>query len=300
MTDIVIIFGATASGKSQTAIQLAKQFLAEKKTPVIINADALQQYSDLPILSAQPKQYDKDICCHRLYGFLPADSNNDVASWLGRAMAEITNGFLKNKIPIVVGGSGLYIKTLLIGLSPMPAVPQAIKNQMIKTINATPEKLIDYYQQLEIHDPTTAKKLAKNDKARIIRALSIFIASQKPLSEWQALPPIGGLKDKFPEKKITYHHLMPPREILWNNITHRTSAMLADGVLEEYKIFLQHYHKKNLPIKKTIGAKSIEQYLAHKIDKSELQQHITIATRQYAKRQATWYRGQLHDIFENG
>ena len=197
--DIVIIYGPTAAGKTQQfALTLAQEFLCTKtKRPVIINADALQQYRDLPLLSAQPNDDDKKICQHLLYGFLPATADSNVVNWLGAATAHIDHALRANHVAIVVGGSGLYIKTLIAGLSPMPAVPDSIKKNLMESLEADPSKLLDYYQQLEQADPQLAKKLARQDKTRIIRALSVFLATGTPLSQWQAQPPSGGLLELF-------------------------------------------------------------------------------------------------------
>lgn len=306
--NIVVIYGPTASGKTQFAIELAKKILSQKNDkkngaatlPVIINTDALQQYHDLPLLSAQPNADDKKICPHVLYGFLSAQEESNVANWLRLALTEVQNCFTQNHLPILVGGSGLYIKTFLTGLSPMPNVPPEIKNNLVDGLAANPEKLQDYYQQLLAHDPEGAKKLAKNDKTRIIRALSILMATGQPLSTWQAVKPQGGFLDSFPHAKIDYYYLAPPREQLLNNIRQRTMQILAQGAIAEYQDFLNQSpaHHKDLPIKKTIGAQAIERYLAGDMTMEKLQEHIIVETRQYAKRQATWYRGQLQPLFE--
>ena len=302
--DIIIIYGPTAAGKSKHALTLAKKIHAENKTPVIINADALQQYRDLPLLSAQPSDDDKKICQHLLYGFLPATADSNVVDWLRLAIAHIDQALKANHVPIVVGGSGLYIKTLIVGLSPMPTVPDDIKKNLMDELKNNPSKLLDYYQQLENADPKLAQKLARQDKTRIVRALSVFLATGKPLSQWQAHPPSGGLLEVFPDKKISYHYIQPPREVLLANITTRTSNMLAHGAVEEYKKLRAKYGDApfppfpHLPIDKTIGASVVNNYLHHNIDLQQLQEQIIIETRQYAKRQATWYRGQLQHLFE--
>ncbi|MDI9314048.1 MAG: tRNA (adenosine(37)-N6)-dimethylallyltransferase MiaA [Hydrotalea sp.] len=301
--DIIIIYGATASGKSQLALDMAKKITAAGKQPVIINADALQQYRDLPLLSAQPSADDKKTYPHLLYGFLNPSDESNVASWLNLAISDIKKTIADGSIPIVVGGSGLYIKTLIAGISQMPTVPAEVKKTMIQSAATNPAILQDYYRELTMVDPPLAGKLPRHDATRIIRGLSVFRATGKPLSVWQSTAPRGGLLELFPDKKISYHYVEWPRAVLLQHITRRTEQIIANGadnaVVGEYKRFMaNHPHDGNsLPIHKTIGADAVADYIQQKIDLQQLQERIIIETRQYAKRQVTWYRGQLQRFF---
>lgn len=303
MNDIIIIFGPTASGKSTLAITLADQLADEGRAAAIINADAMQQYQSLPILSAQPSQTMQKKYPHLLYGSLAPDAVSDVASWLKNCTQLLDKLLAAGQTPIVVGGTGLYILALLQGLSPMPTIPSELKQQMVDAwLQDKIATCQGWWQELRTCDPAAAARINPHDSVRLMRALLVYRVSGRSLSDWQAAPRVGGLDQLYPDKKIAHHHLSPDRGELRQRIIARTEHIFADNkVIEESRAFWQQYGDKatHYPIVKTIGARVIKDYIDGKDNKADCLARVIIETHQYAKRQETWYRGQLQPIFSS-
>jgi len=283
---IHIIGGPTASGKSALALELA-----ENHDGTIINADSMQIYDDLPILTAQPPKEDLEKTPHELYGVLHPNEACSAGNWREMVEPLIQKILNENKTPIVCGGSGLYIKALVEGLSPIPDIPDEVRNAVVKryeTIGAQ-----EFYKDLEERDPDMAARFHVNHKARIIRAMEVLEATGQSLSEWQKLPPLNP-----PENwKFKIHKVMPERDILYQRCNDRLLWMIDNGALEEVEAFDKRIHSAevegNKPLCKALGFKPLRDYLRGNLSKDDAIAQAQQETRHYAKRQITWFKHQL-------
>ena len=280
---IILISGPTASGKSKFAIQLAKKINGE-----VINADSMQIFKELKILTARPQQNDFKNIKHHLYGFKSVKDNYSTGNWLKDAKKKINNIKKKNKIPILVGGTGLYFKALIDGIVKIPDIPLTIRNRIRKKQSKIGQ--IKFYSELIKLDPLCKKKINKNDSQRSIRAYEVKKFTNKSLFDWYSETYSDFNQDSFIKLHIDY-----PREKLIERISIRTNEMLRDGAIKEAKRFYKLRVKKDLSSNKVIGLSEIKEYLDKRIDLTELKEKISIKTRQYAKRQSTWARGQMSD-----
>lgn len=286
LATVHIIAGPTASGKSDTAIQLA-----EKLDGVIINCDSQQIYDGLPLLSAQPSDEDKARVPHRLYATLHP---NDVCSAGNyREIAEpIINEVIESgKTPIICGGTGLYIKALIDGLSPIPDIPKDIRDAVVARYEKIGAEA--FYAELEAHDPEMASRFHVNHKARIIRAMEVLEATGKSLAEWQEMPRSGP-----PENwQFEIHKTLPEREDLYDRCNRRFEWMVENGALEETKEFAARLEsgdvKEGVPLCKALGFRELRAHLNGELELDEAIETAQGITRRYAKRQVTWFRNQL-------
>ncbi len=270
---ILIITGCTASGKSAFALEYA-----HKNNGVIINADALQQYQQLPILSAQPLDYQG--ISHELYGYLPPDAISNAHDWCKKAVDAINNAQKIGKNPIIVGGTGMYIKSLIAGLSPIP---------FVATNHDYTESTQQLYEKLFAIDKKWALSIMPQDRQRIIRGLNVFAATNKTLSDWHLVPKIPYITQEYDIKNIEM-----PTDILRTRIRQRLNQDF-DNMVAEMAEFVKKFPNitENSPIMKIIGAKLLWQYHHQLRDLSNIQAEIFNQTCQYAKRQRTWFRHQL-------
>ena len=280
---IILISGPTASGKSKFAIQLAKKINGE-----VINADSMQIFKELKILTARPQLNDLKNIKHHLYGFKSVKDNYSTGNWLKDAKKKINNVKKKKKIPILVGGTGLYFKALIDGIVKIPDIPLTIRNRIRKKQSKIGQ--IKFYSELIKLDPLCKKKINKNDSQRSIRAYEVKKFTNKSLFDWYSETYSEFNQDSFIKLHIDY-----PREKLIERISIRTNEMLRDGAIKEAKRFYKLRLKKDLSSNKVIGLNEIKEYLDKRIDLTELKEKISIKTRQYAKRQSTWARGQMSD-----
>ncbi len=280
---IILISGPTASGKSKFAIQLAKKINGE-----VINADSMQIFKELKILTARPQLNDLKNIKHHLYGFKSVKDNYSTGNWLKDAKKKINNIKKKNKIPILVGGTGLYFKALIDGIVKIPNIPFAIRNKIRKKQSKIGQ--IKFYSELIKLDPLCKKKINKNDTQRSIRAYEVKKFTNKSLFDWYNETYSDFTQDSFIKLYIDY-----PRVRLLERISSRTNQMLVDGAIKEAKSFYKLQIKKDLSSNKVIGLNEIKEYLDKRININELKEKISIKTRQYAKRQSTWARGQMSD-----
>ena len=275
----ILLFGPTASGKSKLAVDIAKKLNGE-----IINADSMQIYKEIKILSARPN--DK-IIKHHLYGFVSATENFSVGSWYKLAAAKIKEINKKEKIAIVTGGTGLYFKVLVDGLAEIPDVP-TIDYSYLKPIGRW--MMQNHYAK---RYPKIFDGINRNDIQRVSRAISVYNATGITLNDWKKK--IN--KKYFNSKEFIKICLIPPKPTLEERIKKRFLDMLKKGAIEEAKKYreldlsLHTLHTSN----SIIGLKEIESFLAKKISMKELKEQALIKTRQYAKRQFTWQRGQMKD-----
>jgi tRNA dimethylallyltransferase len=278
---IILVAGPTAAGKSALAL-----YLARKNRGIIINADAMQIYAGLPILSAQPSAAEMLEIPHRLYGVLDAAVKSSVGSWLELAAGAVRKTMDAGYVPILVGGTGLYFTALLGGLAPIPSIPGDVREKT----QALYDNLNEDKFRIELAklDPETAARLAKNDRQRSIRAYEVALHTGKPLGYWhkEAAP---SLVEGF---DIEPHLLMPERDTLYAACDNRFAKMMAEGAVEETKQFLSRNLDTELPAMKTLGLREISAYLKNEITLDEAITQGQQATRNYAKRQMTWFRNQ--------
>ncbi|MGN0929997.1 MAG: tRNA (adenosine(37)-N6)-dimethylallyltransferase MiaA [Alphaproteobacteria bacterium] len=285
---VKIICGATASGKSAKAIELAL-----KNNGVIINADSQQVYRELPILTACPCEQDLALVPHKLYGFIGGDERMDASKWCEFAVAEIKKVFEEGKQPYVVGGTGFYIKALTEGLSVIPSVPQKIRDLVRK--EGIGAKVADLYNIVKKYDPDLASRISPNDKQRILRGIEVFRATGVPLSAWQRNKKIRPLGDmEFDIELVDFEMCELERRIKF-----RTSKMLESGAIDEVEALYRLGYDERAGIYKVLGVKEIKDYLDGKMTMSDLKDKIILITRQYAKRQRTFFKTQINALKNN-
>ena len=278
---IVLISGPTASGKSSFAIQLAKKINGE-----IINADSMQIYKQLRILSARPdpKKYQK--INHHLYGFHDAKKNFSTGDWLKLARQKIKKIQKKNMIPIIVGGTGLYFKALVDGLVSIPNIPARHRKEVRNLHQRLGQR--EFFKKLLKIDSSYKGKINPSDSQRSIRAYEVKKFTKKSLYEWFKNTKSDFSRDDFVKIYIDY-----PRQELIERINIRTDQMIKKGAIKEVKDFLKLKIKKDMSVLKAIGISEIKGYLSKKKELDEIKEKISIKTRQYAKRQSTWARGNM-------
>jgi len=276
-----IICGPTASGKSSLSLDLAHY-----KKGNIINADSMQMYKDLPILSAQPSNDNHKEIPHFLYGSLGITETHSVGKWLEKIRYLLPKH--PNHPSLFVGGTGLYIKSLLEGLSPIPDVPESLRSELSSLLlSSSKEHVFDLLQK---EDPLSAQKIGPHNSQRILRALEVIRYTKKSLVDWQKEPREKIAKFPLPIKIIL---IDPDREALYESINHRVSSMLESGAIEEVTALKERGITPSHTSIKTIGYEEIFAYLDHALSRKEMIEQIQQKTRNYAKRQITWFRHQL-------
>ena len=278
---IILISGPTASGKSEFAIKLAKKINGE-----IINADSMQVYKQLQILTARPKKINQQKIKHHLYGFQSVKKNFSTGAWLKLTKSKIKQIQKKNKVPILVGGTGLYFKSLTDGLVKIPNIPIKVRNE----IRSLQKKLgqENFYQKLIKLDPLVKNKINFNDAQRSIRAFEIKKFTKKSIVKWFQNTKVLFDKDSFIKIYINFS-----RSDLLERIIKRVDKMFEKGAITEVKKFNRLKVKKENSANKVIGIEEIGKYLKGEINLTETKERIYIKTRQYAKRQTTWARGHM-------
>jgi tRNA dimethylallyltransferase len=274
---LALIAGPTASGKSALALALA-----ERTNGVIVNADSAQVYRDLPILSAAPSPADMARAAHRLFGYLDGSQPSSAAQWAQRARDEIRDVHSHGRLPILVGGTGLYLRTLLEGIAPVPLIDEAVRRQ----VREAPVE--ENRARLMAVDAATAARLKPMDKTRIARALEVVLSTGRSLSEWQKQLE-GGIADQLELRPII---LLPPRDWLYRRCDERFVSMMDQGAVDEVKALLARQLDPELPIMRSIGVREIGAYLSGRISLPEAVAAGQQATRRYAKRQYTWFAHQ--------
>ena len=285
--DAILITGPTASGKSALALDLARTC-----DGVVINADSMQVYDTLRVLTARPSEADMGGIEHRLYGHVPADSTYSTGSWLRDMETVLSDLRREGKMPVVVGGTGLYFKALTGGLSDMPAIPDEIRSHFRRRL--ADEGAAALHAELQSADPQSSARLNDQDGQRIVRALEVHAATGKTLSHFQSVTG-PGLIDGTRARKIV---VLPDRAVLAERINRRFAQMLETGALEEARALLQRRLDPALPVMKAIGVPEIAAYLQGQLTLAEVTARGSAATRQYAKRQMTWFRNQMDDSWE--
>jgi len=278
---IVLISGPTASGKSSFSINVAKKINGE-----IVNADSMQVYKSLKILTARPTKKDQENIKHHLYGVINLDKNFSTGQWLEAAIKNIKAIQKKNKIPILVGGTGLYFQSLINGLVKIPEIPVKFRNQVRLIQKNDGQK--KFYKKLLKIDPKIKGRFDPNDSQRSIRAYEIKLFTKVSMYEW-----LKKTKPEFKNSEFIKLYINFKREELIERISQRTNRMIEEGAVNEVKRFIKLKIKKDQSINKVIGIDELTQCLNKKITLDEASEMISIKTRQYAKRQATWARTRM-------
>ena len=278
---IILISGPTASGKSNFAIKLAKKINGE-----IVNADSMQVYKELKILSARPDPKDYQKIKHHLYGFHNVKKSFSTGDWIKLAVKKINELKKRKKIPIFVGGTGLYFKALTDGLVNIPNIPIRSRNKIRVLQETLGQK--KFYQKLLKLDLKSKNKINPTDVQRSIRAYEVKLFTKKSLHDW-----FRKTKSYFKEDAFYKIYIDYPRKDLIKRIEKRTEQMIKMGAISEVKRFIKLKIKKDNSVNKAIGVNEIKEFLNHEKELSDIKEKISIKTRQYAKRQSTWARGNM-------
>ena len=278
---IILISGSTASGKSDFAVKIAKKINGE-----IINADSMQVYKQLKILTARPNEKEQKDIKHHLYGIIDLNKKFSTGQWLKLAIKKIKDIHKKKKIPILVGGTGLYFQSLIKGLAKIPEIPIKFRNQVRLIQKKEGQK--KFYRKLLKVDPMSKDKFDPNDTQRTIRAFEIKLFTKISMYEW-----MDRTKSEFKQNQFLKLYIDFKREDLIKRISLRATKMIKKGAVKEVKNFIKLKIKKDLSANKVIGIDELTQHLDKKINLDQAQELISIKTRQYAKRQATWARSRM-------
>ncbi len=285
---VVLLTGPTASGKSAIAMALAHR-LEEEGGATIINADSMQVYRELRVVTARPTPADETGVPHRLYGTLPSATPWSAAAFCDAALKEIAAAQANGRVAVVVGGTGLYMRALIDGLPRIPTIPDDIRAESRRMMDEIGPDAV--HKRLADRDPETAATLRPNDPQRLARAWEVLAATGRPLVEWQRDPPVGGLG---PERCVRCVVAMP-RETLYARIDRRFAAMIDEGALGEVDALLDLGLSPALPAMRAVGVPQIAAFLRGEVDRTALIARGSQATRNLAKRQMTWARNQMSD-----
>lgn len=282
---VLVIAGPSGSGKSALALDAAEAF-----DGVIINADSMQVYRELRLITARPSPADQARAPHRLYGFVSAAERCSAGCWLRLARAEVEGARSSGRLPIVVGGTGLYLKALLEGLVDVPPIPAEIRMEA----EAMHAELggVAFREELARLDPQGASRIAATDRQRLLRAFEVARWTGRPLSEWQqrCSPPSSGCV----AGDFATIALLPPRERLYPTLDARMEAMLANGAVDEVRALVALDLDPGLPAMKAVGVREISAYIRRESTLEQAAKLAKQATRRLAKRQFTWLRHQLY------
>ena len=283
--DAILIAGPTASGKSKLALDLASQHDGE-----IVNTDSMQIFPVLRVLTARPDDADMALLPHHLYGTTPLEGPSSVAIWMSEAKRVAEDIWGRGKVPVFVGGTGLYFRGLEHGLAQVPHIPSDIRESVREKLNNKGSEYL--YRKLVKEDPIGADLLRPSDGQRIARALEVILATGKSLKSFQDKPDSEALLNG---KNVERHLVMPDRPILHERINLRTVKMMEQGAVEEVRELLTYNLSNELSVMRAIGVSELIQHIMCELTLDEAIEKIRAATRQYAKRQSTWFKGQLRN-----
>ena len=280
---IFLIYGPTASGKSKFAVQLAKKINGE-----IINADSMQVYKEIKILSARPSQKDYQNIKHHLYGFQSVKKNFSTGDWLKLIDKKILDLRNRKKISILVGGTGLYFKALTNGLVNIPNIPIRFRTKIRSLHKKIGSK--NFFSKLVKLDPLVKNQIKPSDTQRCIRAYEVKLSTNKSIFNWYK-----NTQSNYEQKDFFKIYVDFPRNELLERINLRAQEMIKNGAVSEVKRFIKLKVPKDKTANKAIGISEVKEYLNKKNDINEVIEKISIKTRQYAKRQSTWARGNMQN-----
>jgi tRNA dimethylallyltransferase len=278
----ILLAGPTASGKSRRAMELAR-----KSGGVVVNADAMQVYRELRVLTARPSVEDEAAVPHRLYGHVPAATRYSVGAWLTDVSAALAAAREDGKVPIVVGGTGLYFKAMTEGLAAIPPIPPEVRAQILVETEAVATEAL--YARLAATDPEDAAAVRPSDRARILRALEVFEATGRSLLAWRSRPARPLVDPARVERMV----IEIDRAELHARIAERAEAMVREGAIEEARALGGLGLSPDLPAMKAIGVRQFLDHEAGKLSLAEAIATVKTETRRYAKRQMTWLRHQM-------
>lgn len=285
---LLIVAGPTASGKSSLALDVAEEF-----DGAVINGDSMQVYRELRLLTARPSAADEARVPHRLFGVLPAGEACSAGRWLDMAKVEIETCHRQGRLPVVVGGTGLYLKALTDGLAPVPRVPTQVREEILALFDALGGEA--FHARLAEVDAASAANISTGDRQRLTRAMEVHRATGRPLSQWQRQaapqgPPV--------DARMATIVLLPPREDLYAAAESRFDAMMAAGALEEVKTLAALDLNPRLPAMKALGVAPLRACLEGRMSLEEAVAKAKQLTRNYGKRQLTWLKGQVSQAYE--
>ncbi|WP_429941073.1 tRNA (adenosine(37)-N6)-dimethylallyltransferase MiaA [Agrobacterium vitis] len=285
--DGILITGPTASGKSALALRLAAE-----AGGVVINADSMQVYDTLRVVTARLSDEDMQGVPHRLYGHVAAGAAYSTGDWLRDVTMLLQDLRAQNRLPVIVGGTGLYFKALTGGLSDMPAIPEAVRGALRQRERLEGAECL--HHDLTLRDPNVAARLDPRDGQRIIRALEVLEVTGQSISVFQTRSgPM--IVDPSRAKKLV---VLPDRKLLHDRINRRFAMMMDEGAVEEVEALLCQNLAPDMPAMKAIGVSQIAAMLRGEISREDVIEKASAATRQYAKRQMTWFRNQMDESWE--
>jgi tRNA dimethylallyltransferase len=284
MQDAILITGPTASGKSALAVRLAAEH-----DGVVVNADSMQVYDTLNILTARPQPDEMGGIEHLLYGHVPAGSAYSTGDWLREASGIVAHLRERGKLPVFVGGTGLYFRALTGGLSDMPSIPDAVRERVRGRLAVEGAEAL--HRELAERDPEIAIRLNPGDGQRIVRALEVLEVAGRSIATFQTGAGPAVIDPDRAQKIV----VLPDRAVLAARIDRRFAAMLKSGAVEEVKALLALDLSPAMPVMKAIGVPQIAAMLAGEMSEAAVIERGAAATRQYAKRQMTWFRNQLDE-----
>ena len=278
---IILVSGPTASGKSSFAVKIAKKINGE-----VINADSMQVYKQLKILTARPNKKDQKNVKHHMYGTVDLNKKFSTGQWLKVAIKKIKEIKKRKKTPILVGGTGLYFQSLIKGLVKIPEIPSKFRNEIRLIQKKEGQKR--FYKKLLKIDPKVKNKFDPNDTQRTVRAFEVKSFTKISMYDW-----LNKTKSEFKDDEFVKLYIDFVREDLIKRISLRSTKMIEEGAIKEVKKFIKLRIKKDLSVNGVIGIDELTQYLDEKINLDQALELISIKTRQYAKRQATWGRSKM-------
>lgn len=282
MPKVIVIAGPTASGKSALAIDVARIL-----NSAVLNCDSMQIYKNIPIISAAPSYEDKKLIEHKLYEIYECSKRGNVVEWLNLCVAEIQKLWADNKIPVVVGGTGMYIDALINGITPIPEIPTDIRTEIQQRLECCGLEFL--YNFVRQNDATIAQKLNPNDKTRIVRAAEILLYTGKKVSEWYEIP----LIKKLPEAEFLVIKILPDINVIEQRCRDRLDKMVELGALKEIEYLAQQKISESLPAMKALGVPELMRFIKGECSLEEALSEAKLHTRQYAKRQRTWLKNKL-------
>ncbi|HEX2257663.1 MAG TPA: tRNA (adenosine(37)-N6)-dimethylallyltransferase MiaA [Afifellaceae bacterium] len=284
----VLIAGPTASGKSALALGLAEELARQGRPAVIVNADSMQVYDALRILTARPSPDEEARVPHRLFGHVPAEERYSVGRWLADAKAVLEKAWAEGQLPLVVGGTGLYFKALTDGLAEMPDIPAAVRRRW--SYRATEVGAEGLHRLLRRCDPVAAAAIPPTDTQRLVRALEVIDATGRSIRDWQRQAAAAPLVDPAGARRFV---LLPDRAELYGRIDRRLEAMMAAGALDEVRALMTRGLDPDLPVMKATGVRELAAHLSGATPLETALERAKTETRRYAKRQLTWLRTQM-------